>query len=328
MTAIYAAVMAVTSDFWLTLIVSLPSASATARMRIWRAVKALGCAALRDGAYLLPAQAEQAAQLQVLADEALHEGGQAWLLQVQARDMAEQANFQALFERAADYTPWLEELAQARQTLSSLNATDLQRLQRKQARAYEAIRKIDFFPGETSIRAEAQWRDFANAIDAQQSPGEPQATAGRIARRDRMQYQGRLWATRRHLWVDRVASAWLIQRFIDPHARFLWLDTPADCPPDALGFDFDGATFSHVGEQVTFEVLLASFGLENDRGLARLGAMVHALDVGGTATPEAGGFEAVLAGARKRWPDDDALLADIGGVLDSLHAHFSSPRKP
>ena len=71
--------MTLTSDSWLTLIVSLPSASATARMRIWRAVKTLGCAALRDGAYLLPAQAEQAAQLQVLADEALQEGGQAWL---------------------------------------------------------------------------------------------------------------------------------------------------------------------------------------------------------------------------------------------------------
>ncbi len=228
---------------WLALIVSLPSASATARMRIWRAVKALGCAALRDGAYLLPAQTEQAAQLQALADEALQEGGQAWLLQVQTRDMAEQAAFQALFDRVADYTPWLEELAQARQILSSLGTTDLQRLQRKQARAYEAIRKIDFFPGETSIRAEAQWRDFSNAIETVQSPGEPQAAGGRIARRDRMQYQGRLWATRRHLWVDRVASAWLIQRFIDPHVRFLWLDSPADCPPDALGFDFDGATF-------------------------------------------------------------------------------------
>ncbi|MBS0508868.1 MAG: chromate resistance protein, partial [Proteobacteria bacterium] len=59
-----------------------------------------------------------------------------------------------------------------------------------------------------------------------------------------------------------------------------------------------------------------------------LGAMVHALDVGGSAMPEASGFEAVLAGARKRWPDDDALLANIGEVLDSLHAHFSSPRKP
>lgn len=313
---------------WLALIVSLPSASATARMRIWRAVKALGCAALRDGAYLLPAQTEQAAQLQALADETRQEDGQAWLLQVQAKDMAEQAIFQALFDRTADYSPWLEELRQARQALSDLGTTELQRLQRKQARIYAAIRKIDFFPGETSIRAEAQWRDFSNAIEAMQSPGEPQATAGRIARRDRIQYQGRLWATRRHLWVDRVASAWLIQRFIDPHARFLWLDAPADCPPDALGFDFDGATFSHVGERVTFEVLLTSFGLEGDRSLAQLGAMVHALDVGGAAPPEAGGFEAVLAGARKRWPDDDVLLADIGGVLDSLHAHFSNPRKP
>ena len=316
------------SHSWLALVVSLPSASATVRMRIWRAVKALGCVALRDGAYLLPAQAEQAAQLQPLADEALQEGGQAWLLQVQATHMAEQAAYQTLFDRTADYTPWLDELAQARRLLPTLVGAELQRLQRRYARTYEAIRKIDFFPGEASIRAEAQWRDFTNAVEALQSPGEPQATAGRIARRDRMQYQGRLWATRRHLWVDRVASAWLIQRFIDPSARFVWLNAIADCPADALGFDFDGATFSHVGERVTFEVLLASFGLDGDRGLLRLGAMVHALDVGGATTPEAGGFEAVLAGARKRWPDDDALLADVGGVLDSLHAHFSTHRKP
>ena len=319
--------MSVTSESWLTFVVSLPSAATTARMRIWRAVKALGCAALRDGAYLLPAYVEQAAQLQMLADDALQEGGQAWLLRVQAKDMAEQAVYQALFDRTADYTSWLEELAQARQTIPTLPTAELQRLQRRHGRAYEAIRKIDFFPGEASIRADAQWQDFTNAVESIQSPGEPQATAGRIARRDRMQYQGRLWATRRHLWVDRVASAWLIQRFIDPAARFLWLESPADCPADALGFDFDGAIFSHVGDRVTFEVLLASFGLDGDRGLLRLGSMVHALDVGGTTTPEASGFEAVLAGARKRWPDDDALLADVGGVLDSLHAHFSANRK-
>ena len=276
---------------------------------------------------MLPAYVEQAAQLQMLADDALQEGGQAWLLRVQAKDMAEQAVYQALFDRTADYTSWLEELAQARQTIPTLPTAELQRLQRRHGRANEAIRTIDFFPGEASIRAEAQWQDFTNAVESIQSPGEPQATAGRIARRDRMQYQGRLWATRRHLWVDRVASAWLIQRFIDPAARFLWLESPADCPADALGFDFDGAIFSHVGDRVTFEVLLASFGLDGDRGLLRLGSMVHALDVGGTTTPEASGFEAVLAGARKRWPDDDALLADVGGVLDSLHAHFSANRK-
>lgn len=317
-----------TSDTWLAFVVSLPSTASTARMRIWRAVKSLGCSPLRDGAYLLPAQVEQAAQLQTLADETVQDGGTAWILRVQAQDMAEQAAFRALFDRTEEYTLWLEELAQSRQRLPAMAAAELQRLHRRHARAYEAIRKIDFAPGEASIRAEAQWRDFTNAVESIQSPGEPQASAGRIARRDRMQYQGRLWATRRHLWVDRVASAWLIQRYIDPAARFAWLDSPEVCPTDALGFDFDGATFSHVGDQVTFEVLLASFGLDADRGLQRLAAMVHALDVGGAATPEAGGFEAVLSGARKRWSDDDALLADVGGVLDSLHAYFSTHRKP
>ncbi|ANH36174.1 ChrB (plasmid) [Ralstonia solanacearum] len=74
--------MTAVPETWLLLIVSLPSAGATVRMRIWRAVKALGCAALRDGAYLLPAHAEQARHLRELADEATQEDGQAWLLQV------------------------------------------------------------------------------------------------------------------------------------------------------------------------------------------------------------------------------------------------------
>jgi hypothetical protein len=315
--------MICSTNSWLALVVSLPSASATARMRIWRAIKTLGCAALRDGTYLMPAHVEQASKLQALADDAVQEGGQGWLLNVHARDMAEQAAYQALFDRTADYTPWLEELAHARQPLPTLSAAERKRLHRRHERTYESIRKIDFYPGEASIRAEAQWRDFTNAVEALQSHNEPQAGPDHIVRRDCTLYQGRLWATRRHLWVDRVASAWLIQRFIDPLARFLWLESPSECPPDALGFDFEGATFSHVGDRVTFEVLMASFGLDDDRGLLRLGSMVHALDVGGTTTPEAGGFEAVLAGARKRWPDDDSLLTDVGSVLDSLHAHFS-----
>ncbi len=319
--------MTLTSDSWLLLIVSLPTSSATARMRIWRAIKALGCAALRDGAYLLPAHVEPAVQLRPLADEALQEGGQAWVLRVQAVDAAEDAAYRALFDRTPDYTAWLTTLSESRKTLRDLSAAERSRVHRRHARTYEALRKIDFFPSEAAVRADAQWRDFAAAVEAVQSPGEPRAAAGGIPRRDAAQYQGRLWATRRHLWVDRVASAWLIQRFIDPHARFLWLEHPADCPADALGFDFDAAAFTHVGERVSFEVLLASFGLDDDPGLARLGAMVHALDVGGSTTPEAGGFEAILAGARKRLADDDALLAEIGTVLDSLYAHFSGSRK-
>lgn len=320
--------MTPTPNTWLLLVVSLPTAGATMRMRIWRKVKALGCAALRDGAYLLPAHSEQAAQLRGLADDTRQEDGQAWLLQVQAPSAEEAKAYQALFDRAAEYAGWLAELAETRKMLPTLAAAELARLHRRHARTYEAIRQVDFFPNEASIRAAAQWRDFAAAIAAIGSPGEPQARAGGIPRRDRTQYQGRLWATRQHLWVDRVASAWLIQRFIDPHARFAWLESPSDCPAEALGFDFDGAAFSHVGDKVSFEVLLESFGLDEDRGLARLGAMVHALDVGGVPVPEAAGFEAILAGARKRLPDDDALLTDVGAVLDCLYAHFGAGRQP
>jgi len=320
--------MTLSTDSWGLLIVSLPSSGATARMRIWRTTKALGCAALRDGAYLLPAGDQQIADLRELVEATKREDGEAWLLSVRTQNPDEAAAFSALFDRSADYAELQAALSEARKTLPSQNSADLNRLLRRHGRAYEAIRAIDFFPNEASTRAEAQWNDFSRVIGSIQSPGEPQALRRTIARRDPTQYQGRLWATRQHLWVDRVASAWLIQRFIDPHARFLWLESPADCPDDALGFDFDRATFTHVGERVSFEVLLSSFGLESDRGLSRLGAMVHALDIGGISVPEASGFEAMLAGARSRLKDDDALLAEIGMVLDSLYAHFSTNKKP
>ncbi|UIF89461.1 chromate resistance protein ChrB domain-containing protein [Cupriavidus sp. UYPR2.512] len=319
--------MTTSQDTWILLIVSLPTSGATARMRIWRTLKALGGAALRDGAYLLPAGAEQVAQFRELADETLQQEGQDWLLTVHPDEDEDTSAYRALFDRSSDYVELLAAISDARQTLSGLGEAELNRLLRRLGRLYESIRKIDFFPNEASVRAEAQWRDFVGAIETILSPGEPHAAAGAIARRDPTQYQGRLWATRRHLWVDRVACAWLIQRFIDPHARFLWLESPSECPTEALGFDFDGATFTHVGDKVSFEVLLASFGLESNTGLQRMAEMVHALDIGGPTVPEAGGFDAILAGARERLAGDDALLAEFGSVLDSLHAHFSNNRK-
>jgi hypothetical protein len=125
------------------------------------------------------------------------------------------------------------------------------------------------------------------------------------------------------VWVDRVASAWLIQRFIDPEARFLWLTTPQDCPADAIGFDFDGAEFTHTDQRVTFEVFVASFDLGTDPALARLGVLVHTLDVGGVPVPEAAGFEAILTGVRASGTDDDQVLAAMMPVLDALYTAFS-----
>jgi hypothetical protein len=123
-----------------------------------------------------------------------------------------------------------------------------------------------------------------------------------------------------------LASAWLIRRFIDPQARILWLDQPADCPPEALGFDFDGAAFSHMGSRVTFEVLVASFGLQEQGGLAQLALLVHCLDVGGAEPPEASGVERVLKGMREGIADDDQLLLAASAVFDGLFTSFNKAK--
>ncbi|MED5618179.1 chromate resistance protein ChrB domain-containing protein [Ideonella sp. BN130291] len=311
---------------WLLLVVSLPTQSATARMRVWRGLKALGCMALRDGAYLLPAGGQRELALRELGDECTREGGVAWLMAVQARSPDEAAAYRQLFDRQEDYSELRKSWKEANRSLARLSPTELVRLQRKLQRDYEALQQIDFFPSDASTEAAAQWLALAKRIAQLLSPDEPQDTAGQVPRLDRQAYRGRTWATRRRPWVDRVASAWLIRRFIDTDARFKWLAQPSDCPRSALGFDFDGAAFTHVGDRVTFETLMASFGLEDDPALARLAAMVHQLDVGGEPVPEAAGFEAVLAGAHERLDDDDALLAEMSAVLDSLYAHYGRPR--
>jgi hypothetical protein len=309
---------------WILLVVTLPTSSATARMRIWRALKALGCGALRDGVYLLPDTETLRAQLAGLGDETIREGGTAWLLQAGPVDAADEQRYRSLFDRRQEYADFVGLLADAGTSIPTSTPQDVNTQLRKLRRDYDALRATDYFPGEASVRCEQAWREFTALADKVLSPDEPHAVDVPIPRLDPAAYRARTWATRQHLWVDRVASAWLIRRHIDHDARFLWLETPGDCPPDALGFDFDGAAFSHVGDKVTFEVLLASFGLDQDPGLARVGALVHVLDVGTGFVAEAAGFEAVLAGLRQHARDDDDLLAHVTSILDGLYAHFST----
>lgn len=307
---------------WYLLVVSLPTSGATARMRVWRALKALGCMALRDGAYLLPAHADHERALQELADECTAEGGNAWLMSVQPRSAEEADAYRQLFDRSDDYAELRKSWKEANRGLAGLAAPELARMQRRLQREFDAVRAIDFFPGEASLEAEAAWTEFGNRIAELLSPGEPQPGSGHVRRLDAADYRGRTWATRRRPWIDRVASAWLIRRYIDPEAHFRWLVQPSDCPKTALGFDFDGGTFTHVGNRVTFETLMTSFGLEGHAALRRLAEIVHTLDVGGEPMAEARGLEAVLSGAHVRLSDDDALLDEMCTVLDSLLAHF------
>lgn len=308
---------------WQMLVLSLPTQNSTARMRCWRALKASGAAVLRDGVYLLPDGEPHRLVLSAIADDARQNEGSAFLLPTQASEQ----EFGPLFNRTGDFAALLVQITDLRSSLREDNAMDGLKQSRKLRRAFEQLVAIDFFLGEAQRQADAALLELELDIQRKLSPDEPMAARAAISRLRLQDFQGRTWATRQRPWVDRLASGWLIRRFIDPEARFLWLATPADCPKKALGFDFDGATFTHVGARVTFETLLASFGLETPP-LLRLGLLVHSLDAGGVQPPEAVGVERVLAGMREAITNDDLLLQTAAGVFEALLVAFTNENNP
>jgi hypothetical protein len=306
---------------WIALVTTLPTSPSAARVRIWRALKATGCGGLRDGVYLLPDRPGCNEVFDVLADEVRGAGGEATRLAFPARDAGQQAQFEALFDRAADYKAFEAELARQRRVLRSASESAGRRLLRMLAQKLDALQAIDYFPDGRGATAATAREELRLACEARWSPGEPRARLKvDIEPRDPADYQGRTWATRARPWVDRLASAWLIARFIDRAPRFVWLKSIARRPKGALGFDFDGATFSHVDGKVTFEVIAASFGLDGDEALRRLGEAVHYIDVGGAASDEAAGLEALIRGLQSQHSDDDALLAAAVAVFDAMYA--------
>ncbi|MDP2785123.1 MAG: chromate resistance protein [Sulfurimicrobium sp.] len=319
---------AYSTDKWLALVVSLPATNATLRMRIWRATKALGCAVLRDGVYLLPAGRGLRQALRMHAEEIKQGGGSAYLLNVANPSTEEKTDFQSLFDRGEEYRRLMERINEFSAAIGTLDAAAGRRQLKVLWRDFETLVALDYFPRGGKVEADTLLAGAEAAFLSSLMPGEPQFAQGNITPRNGADYQGRLWATRKHLWVDRMASAWLIRRFIDREARFLWLEKPEDCPPEALGFDFDGAQFTHVGKRVSFEVLLASFGLESDPALMKLAALVHQLDAGGLPLAETAGVEMVLGGLRASQPDDDALLAAAGGVFDGIYMNFNTGETP
>ena len=316
--------MADVSPHWLLLTASLPGQDASAaRVRLWRGLKDLGVASLRDGVSLAPAADAMRARLTEIRAGVQEAGGSAWLLELPSQTTPVERQLRALFDRSESYAKFLPAVAALRKALPSLDEAAVRQRLRELEAELDALVALDFFPGAPQARARETLDKLRARINQRFSPAEPTSVAGRVPPRRLADYRKQRWATRKRMWVDRVASAWLIRQFIDHDATFVWLHRPADCPRDAHGFDFDGAEFTHVGERVTFEVLMHAFGLERDGGLKHLARLVHFLDVGGEAVAEAAGFEAVLAGLRDSSADDDALLAAATPVLDALYDHFS-----
>jgi hypothetical protein len=304
---------------FIALLTSLPTGNSTLRMRLWRALKDAGCGVLRDGVYVLPADAPQAAALAEVEAAVRAAGGFAMTAELNVKSAAHHDHVRKLFDRSEEYGALVALIADARARVRRLGKRKADTLAQRLHRAFEELSAVDFYPGQANLQAKDALEGLDRETQQLYAGGEPRAARGKVRRLDRAKYRNRVWVTRKDPWVDRLASAWLIRRFIDPQARFKWVDRPKERPKGAVGFDFDGADFTHVGNRVTFEVLLSSFGLEDDPALGRIAAIVHFLDVGGIPVEGAKGVELVLKGARDSATHDDDLALAAGKVFDHVY---------
>jgi hypothetical protein len=310
------------------LVLSLPTRNSTLRMRVWRALKESGCGVLRDGLYLLPAGAPDGAALEKVESEIRASGGFAMRLELKPKTAAQLEELQRLFDRSAEHGALVRKIEATKQLLARLGARRAQTAVARLERAFAKLSRIDFFAGEAKVQAAAALAALKQRYREAYAGGEPRPSQRKLRPRNSARYRRRVWTTRSNPWIDRLASAWLIKRFIDREARFAWFERPSARPKGAVGFDFDGAEFTHVKNRVTFEVLAASFGLDEDPALAAVGAAVHFLDVGGIPVADAKGLETLLRGAKEKAKSDDALLAEAMRVFDLFYsAYVSTPQR-
>ena len=311
------------SGRWLVMIASLPIEDPAARMRMLRTLESLGAAVMREGAYLLPDTAGSRQGLEALREYIGKGAGSAEVLQVMPVSEAQQAAFRSLFDRSARYADLVKVVESLKVGFGIADPSAILRVLGKQRRELEAISALDFFPNEGRDRAESTLAAAEAQVHRLLFPSQ----SGGAAQRDEPLLR-RVWATRRPPWADRLACAWLIRRFVDPEGSVVWLDKTQECPQGHVGFAFDGARFGNSASQVTFEVMLRHFKLAGNAALAKIGGIVHYLEVRDTPVPEAAGVQTLLQGAARRSANDDEWLAEAEKTFDLLYeAYFEAPRK-
>lgn len=308
-------------DAWLVLIVSLPPHPSSLRVRAWRKLRALGAVALKNSVYVLPFNPETYEQFQWLTQEVQKDGGEATLLKVDRIENMKPAEVIRLFQdtRDRDYRQLAERYRKLLGSLdrkpTSRTAARLDEELARLAKELERIREIDFFdaPGYQEVKR------LRETIEMRLHPPKPVSVSG-PAETPLDSLRGRRWVTRPRPHIDRIASAWLIKRFIDPEAEFLFAP-PEEFPADAIPFDALGAEFGHQGEDCTFETLLKRSGLR-DRRLAQLAEIVHEVDLRDQKfrRDEARGVDLAIRGLLAALKDDHQVLAHGMTLFDGLSA--------
>lgn len=321
---------------WLLFFHTLPAKPVAGRMRVWRRLARAGAVHLKGSAYLLPHSEEHHEFLTWLTQEVATLGGQADFVSVPRTATLDSPDLVTLFNQARGqaYRALQPEIEALERALSVPPARLDQQARKRLAGQLRRLRdqhrevaEVDFFGSGHGAALASGLENLEERLAKLRSPAAGQAARPAqttVSPRRRQDYQGRLWVTRPRPFVDRMASAWLIRRFIDPAARFGFAAEGQPLPRGAVGFDRSGAEFSHLGDWCTFEVLVKAFGLK-DKALVRLARIVHEMDLRDDKfnAPQARGTEEILRGVTRTAQDDQEALQKGMAVFELLHASLT-----
>lgn len=317
---------------WLLFFSSLPSRPVSKRMKVWRKLMQEGALHFKGAVYLLPWAEKREEMLTLLVSEIIAMGGNAAFVKVPQIETMNTEAVVALFnaDRSHAYELAGKGLHALEQKLGSMQKggkviTPEQLLTefRKIEKTIKDIAAIDFFGSEQGAAYAQRLHGLAGQLDEASHGKAPTATIS-LEPKNPAEYRNRIWATRCRPFADRMASAWLIRRFIDPQARFVFLADEQTASPGSVLFDMNGADFTHHGDRCTFEVLIKSFALKQ-RPLKKIAEIVHELDMkdGRYKAPEASGIEELLTGIRKTAKSDAVSLEKGMAVFEMLYASKS-----
>jgi hypothetical protein len=304
---------------WLLLIHQIPPKPSYFRVKIWRRLQTVGAVAIKNSVYVVPKTEETQEDFEWLLREIVKGGGDASLCEARFIEGLEDDHVEALFNsaRESDY----RQIADDARAIAERGFAGDGRLQvdvevARLRRRLGTVIGIDFFGASGREIAEGLISELERRLHARATPLPPTTP--------RDELRGRTWVTRKGVHIDRIASAWLICRFVDPDARFKFVPARGYRPePGEVRFDMFEAEFTHEGDQCTFEVLVARLALD-DPALGPLAEIVHDIDVkdGKFGRPEVAGIEHLIAGLALAQRDDEERLVRGGDIFNALHEYF------
>jgi hypothetical protein len=310
---------------WLLLIHQIPPKPGYLRVKVWRRLQQLGAVALKNSVYVLPQNEQTMEDFQWVRREIEMGGAEASICEASFLEGISNPQVEALFHvaRDAEYGDIAGELARVMRSRSMEPEQRRRQVERLRKR-FDVVTSIDFFGAPGREAAEGLLTKAEQALLGE----DKRAKRQKPGRKKERQPRGSTWVTRTGIHVDRIGSAWLIRRFIDPTAKFKFVPAKGYQPQSGeLRFDMFEAEYTHEGDHCTFEVLIKRFGVD-DRALGPLSEIVHDLDFKDDkfARDETPGVARLLAGLYATEDDDARRLARGSEVFESLYQSFKGCR--